>query len=77
MTHPSIFTLDCSTVGVEAVPTDESVLCRKLIEERDWRPYCMKCDVMARMSRMPYGFKCVKCQNPINWDLSHYDGEEN
>lgn len=67
---------DDSTVGVDAVPADESLLCDKLIEDRAWRPYCLKCDTMSRMSRMPYGFQCVKCQNTIKWDMTHYYGEE-
>lgn len=66
-------TFDGSTVGVEAVPTDESLLCNKLKEERDWRPYCMKCDTFSRMSRREYGFQCAKCKNKINWDMSHYE----
>lgn len=35
----------------------------------DWRPYCCKCSTFARMTRMPYGFKCECCKNDIGWDL--------
>lgn len=67
---------DGSTVGVEAVPTDESLLCDKLKEERDWRPYCLKCSTFSRMSRREYGFQCVRCENKVNWDMTHYDDQE-
>lgn len=68
-------TRDDSAVGVEAVPTDESLLCNKLKEERDWRPYCLLCSTFSRMSRMSYGFKCVGCNNEVNWDMTHHDAD--
>ena len=33
-------------------------IARKLKEEPDWRPYCLKCNTMGRMTPIAGGFKC-------------------
>lgn len=35
----------------------------------DWRPYCMMCSTMSRMTKHPYGFRCKSCGNMIGWNL--------
>lgn len=30
----------------------------KLVREPGWRPYCLMCSTMGRMTRRPYGFEC-------------------
>ena len=37
-----------------------------------WRPYCLVCQDMPRMSRKPFGFECPDCSNMINWDLTRH-----
>ena len=37
-----------------------------------WKPYCLKCNSMARMKEESYGFSCSGCQNTIGFDLNHY-----
>lgn len=39
-----------------------------------WTPYCLKCSTTERMVEFQHGFRCVACNNHINWDLTHYDG---
>lgn len=63
-------------VDVSHVPTDVSLIHPKLVLERDWKPYCLKCNTMARMGRRTYGFECLRCHNTINWDMSHYTPPE-
>lgn len=54
----------------------------KLLEEISWKPYCLRCDTMGRMTRTPYGFICegvgdyfsrVGCRNTIGIDMTHYE----
>lgn len=30
-----------------------------------WAPYCLKCDTMGRMSRIPGGWKCEGVNDPF------------
>jgi hypothetical protein len=41
-----------------------------------WRPYCLKCITMDRMTPTDYGWKCDSCSNPIGRDLMHWNGSE-
>lgn len=36
----------------------------------NWRPYCLMCNTMSRMSRRKYGFRCECCGNMIGWNLT-------
>ena len=55
---------------------------QKLVEEPTWRPYCLQCETMGRMTAMPYGFKCEGigdhfgrkgCNNTIGVDMRRID----
>lgn len=35
----------------------------------DWKPYCLRCTIIARMELKDYGFRCRNCQSMIGWDL--------
>jgi tRNA(Ile2) C34 agmatinyltransferase TiaS len=42
-----------------------------------WAPYCLICPTMLRMKPTDYGWQCRSCGNPINRELTHYDGPAN
>jgi len=53
-------------------------IARKLKEEPGWRPYCLKCNTMGRMTPIEGGFKCngegdhfgrPGCGNEIGYDM--------
>lgn len=35
-----------------------------------WKPYCMPCPGLHRMSPKPYGFECQRCGNMIGFNLT-------
>lgn len=45
------------------------------LNDKNWRPYCLKCSTMKRMVKTSYGFICTHCNNKIKEDLTHYDFE--
>lgn len=47
------------------------------LREPHYVPYCLVGADCARVRRTEYGFKCPRCGNQMNWDLSHYDGNKN
>lgn len=61
--------------------------CAKLKEDPNWRPYCLMCSTMGRMTPTTFGFKCEGigdafgrwgCGNTIGVDMLHYNvGKEN
>jgi hypothetical protein len=44
-------------------------------KDPNWRPYCLMCDTMLRMTKESYGYKCQMCRNEINHDLTHHHPE--
>lgn len=71
-----------SVAQMQALPEHEKL---RLLKEAKggtwydgWRPYCIKCNTLGRMTQMEYGFKCEGkddwfrrpgCGNMIGWDL--------
>lgn len=40
-----------------------------LKKDKDYRPYCLRCDVMPRVALRAYGFECWHCKNQFGFDL--------
>ena len=55
------------------VPGDP-FMTKKLRDELDYVPYCMRCEPMRRIHRTEYGFCCPACGNKANYDLTQYSG---
>jgi predicted RNA-binding Zn-ribbon protein involved in translation (DUF1610 family) len=47
------------------------------LREEDYVPYCLIKPECARVRRKAWGFECPNCGNKMNWDLKHYDGNQN
>ena len=54
-------------LAVEA-PTRSQVYW-KLAEDPSWRPYCLNCRTMARMTRVADGFRCEACKLKVGLDM--------
>ncbi len=44
------------------------------LEDPDYVPYCGPCSPMQRVRRTEFGFQCPRCDNKMNYDLTHYNG---
>lgn len=57
------------------VPGDEFMTGK--LTDPDYVPYCMVTASCGRVRRTEFGFQCPTCQNKMNYDLTHYDGNVN
>lgn len=60
---------DSSVAGPFAVPTNNSLMCSELQQNKYFRPFC-KCIALDRMGRTTYGFECNTCKRQLDWKLT-------
>lgn len=47
------------------------------LREPHYVPYCLKTVDCGRVRRREWGFECPTCCNKMNYDLTHFDGNQN